>query len=241
VVRALQRSGIESIVLKGPTIAEWLYPNEARPYIDADLLVAPGQVMEAAAVMQGLGFAPFERHVSPHAHPWLRAADGAQIDLHVTIWGPHLPPAELWLELRDWVQVARVGAARVEVLNVPARALHVVLHAAQHRHNSEKAREDLRRALERTPLDAWRQAERLADRLWALGEVADGLLLEPEGQALLAQLPLVQAALRVNHEGAPRRTIAWARLRQASGLSAKLQIVRRWLRHSGLGCRRRAD
>jgi len=224
VVAAFDAAQIESILLKGPTIADWLYPGELRPYVDADLLVSPDQVMRAASVLEDLGFSPFDRHVSPHAHPWIRGSDGAQVDLHVTIWGPHRPAQRVWEELRRSVEVRRIAAIHVQVLNQPARTLHVALHAAQHRDNRPQTREDLRRAIDGAPLEVWLEAERLADRLWALGEMSDGLLLEPAGQALLECLPLARAAAMVNHEQIPL-AIGFTRIAEASGWRAKARVL----------------
>lgn len=228
VAAALRAAGLDSIVLKGPTTAEWLYPNEVRGYADADLLISPATANRAAAVLEGLGFAPFAGYVSPHGHPWLRSADGAEVDLHITLWGPHRPMDRLWAELQNWVENRQIGGTQVRVLNLPGRALHIVLHAAQHRYNKTKPREDLRRALKRTPFDAWRDAERLADRLWALGEMADGLLLEPDGRQLLRRLPLARAAAEVNHEDVPL-AIGFERIAQAPNSRAKVAVVARSL------------
>jgi hypothetical protein len=219
VVRAWQPRGIQSILLKGATTAEWLYPGESRGYVDADLLVAPDQVMAAANVLAELGFAPVQQHVSPHAHPWIRGSDHAVVDLHVTIWGPTCAPAEVWEELRGWVEPYRIGAVTLDVLKLPARALHVALHAAQHRDDPARSA-DLRRALERTSPSQWRQAERLADRLQALPLMAVGLELEPAGRALLHHLSLARAGLLAETQGA-RLAVGFARLAAAPGLAGK--------------------
>ncbi|MEO6714059.1 MAG: nucleotidyltransferase family protein, partial [Mycobacteriales bacterium] len=48
VVRALRAEGVEPILLKGPSFARLLYSSsELRPYVDADLLVAPGDQLVA--------------------------------------------------------------------------------------------------------------------------------------------------------------------------------------------------
>jgi hypothetical protein len=223
VVAALNAWGIDSILLKGATTADWLYPGEVRAYSDADLLVTPAQASRAAEVLTRLDFevgAPD----SPHARPWVRALDGARIDLHHTVWGPHRPPEAVWRELRAWVEADRIASTPVHVLNLPARALLIGLHAAQHRHNSVKAREDLRRAALKAPIPVWRQAEHLADRLLAVGELADGLMLEPEGRMVLEQLPLARAVALVN-AGGPRRAIVRARVREAQGARRKLAVL----------------
>src|SRR5207302_6268605 len=110
---------------KGPTTTEWLYPDQARGYADADLLVAPERVMDAAGALTELGFAPGKEHVSDHAHPWVRASDGATIDLHVTIWGPSRSAEAVWAELQQWTVPYRLGPVETSALSIPARALHI--------------------------------------------------------------------------------------------------------------------
>ena len=97
VVTALRDEGVRSILLKGPVLADWLYADSPRAYLDADLLVAPADVSRAEAVLDGLGYAkvlgdadipPFNRqlhaqHLVPTArdldrsapHPGRRAGD----------------------------------------------------------------------------------------------------------------------------------------------------------------------
>ena len=228
VIAGLRAAGLDSILLKGATTAQWLYEDEPRPYVDADILVDPGRVLEAAGILEQLGFRPVEQHVSEHGHPWRRSSDGAEVDLHVSIWGPHLPPGALWDELLRSTQAAQIGSVQVRVLTLPARALHVVLHALQHEGRSPKALEDLRRVIQRAPLEVWLEAERLADRLHALSELGDGLLLDPSGRALLDALPLAAAAARANHDGAVL-AVGMARIARARGAGAKLGVVVRAL------------
>jgi len=56
VVGAFGREGIEVLVLKGQVLARWLYPGEARPYGDSDLMVAPDDRARAVSVLERLGF-----------------------------------------------------------------------------------------------------------------------------------------------------------------------------------------
>jgi hypothetical protein len=226
---ALAGRGIDSILLKGPTIAEWLYPDELRPYVDADLLVAPDHLMMAAEVLRDLGFAPYERQVSPHAHPWIRSSDWVVVDLHVAIWGPQLAASGVWMELQGWVEEMTVGSVPIKVLSLPGRALHIVLHAAQHRDNMIRPRDDLRRVLRLAPPEVWRAAERLADRLWALGAMADGLLLDPAGASLLESLPLLRTAFMIDQEGVPPLALALARVADARGVRRKAAVAARGL------------
>lgn len=230
VVAAWSQRGIASILLKGPTVAEWLYPDRARGYVDIDLLVDPGRVLQAAGVLAELGFAPFDGHVSLHAHPWIRQRDGAEIDLHVTLWGPRRPAAQVWSELRAMTVPRRIGAVTVPALELPARALHVVLHGAQHAELA-KPREDLRRALELVPFEVWRAAAALADRLWALPAMAEGLALEPAGQALARRLTLVRAAAFAERFGAPH-AIGLARVIEAPGWRDRVELLARGVAHT---------
>lgn len=223
VVRAWRQRGIESILLKGATTATWLYEHESRGYVDADLLVDPSHLMEAAAVLTELGFVPASGHFSDHAHPWIRSSDQAVVDLHVTVWGSTRSPQRVWDELRSWVEPLQLGPVRVLALRVPARALHLALHAAQHR-DSPARRTDLRRALQRTSLADWRQAEQLADRIRALPIMAVGLELEPAGRELLRHLALTRAGLLVERQGASL-AIGFARLRIAQGIRAKASLI----------------
>jgi hypothetical protein len=216
------------ILLKGHTTAEWLYSHQARAYTDADLLVSPARVMEAAGVLERLGFAPVPWHVSEHAHPWIRESDGATVDLHVTIWGPSRDPEWVWNELQRWTVPYPLGSARTRALSIPARALHIVLHAAQHRDQPRNPL-DLRRALEVTAFEDWRAAEHLADRMWALLPMAQGLMLEPAGCELLERLPLARAAARAEFEGAPL-AVGLARMGMADGPRHKAGVVLRALR-----------
>jgi hypothetical protein len=111
----------------------------------------------------------------------------------------------------------------LNVLSTPARALQVALHAAQHT-EVRQPREDLIRALERTPDELWRQAAELADRLWALNAMADGLRLTDSGRELLQRLPLVHAAAIAEQADAPF-AIGLARLSIADSPRARLAVL----------------
>lgn len=223
VVSAWRARGIDSVLVKGATTASWLYQHEARGYADGDLLVDPARIEDARDVLAELGFAPAPGHFSDHAHPWVRSFPAAVIDLHTTLWGATRAPERVWAELRGWTQPIRIGLTSVAALSVPARALHLALHAAQHG-DSAARRGDLRRALERTSLAEWQAAEQLAERIWALPMMAVGLSLEPAGNRLLGRLPLARAGLLAERRHAPL-AIGFARLRAAKGVRAKAAVL----------------
>lgn len=219
VVSAFRAAGIRSIVLKGPSIATWLYDGEARPYVDSDVLIPPQQLAAAHSVLAELDFEAASSQnaleiFSPQsARTWMRRADVAQVDLHHTLVGVDAEPDKAWAILEESTTTMRVGGVEVVVLNREGRAFHIALHAAQHGILHSKPLDDLARALERLSEDGWRRAAAMAERLKATGAFATGLRLLPEGAGLAARLalpnrPSVQVALR--SRSASRAPIAFA-------------------------------
>ena len=61
VLGALRGAGLPAMVLKGPALAETVYPSPAtRPMTDVDLLVRPHHVGAADGVLVGLGYRPVD-------------------------------------------------------------------------------------------------------------------------------------------------------------------------------------
>jgi hypothetical protein len=222
-VTAFREQGIEPVLLKGATVASWLYERDLRSYGDVDLLVAPERLMDAAGILGEHGFRPGETHVSLHAHPWARPSDGAQVDLHGTLFGCHYSADRVWREIQSSLASTNVAGTDVTALNLAGRALLVTLHAAQHV-DEQKPREDLRRALEIATDDIWRDAERLADRVGGLQTMSEGLSLDPDGARLVRRLPLVEAATMADPRDAPI-AIGVARLAGARGARAKFAVL----------------
>jgi hypothetical protein len=88
-VDSLRGAGVRSIVLKGPSIARWLYGDGSpRPYVDSDLLVSAARLDAAARVLASIGYcAHLDDRRVPSAdvhHLWLlRPSDGARLELHL--------------------------------------------------------------------------------------------------------------------------------------------------------------
>lgn len=239
VVSALRRAGVQSVLLRGPSIARLLYGDGAlRSYVDADLLVSPQDSALAGRVLTGLGFAPLAGdedvagHRPPHAHEWERDRDRAQVDLHRTVAGAGVSPADVWAALSRETEPMHVGGREVDVLSAHAQALVLTLHSAHHGPLKRKPRRDLERALDLLPDAAWESAARLAALLEATPAFAAGLSLFPAGRVLSARLGLpsersVELVLR--SWGAPplARGLDW--LLRTPGLRAKAALVARTL------------
>lgn len=239
VTAALGAAGIPCLLIKGPAIATWLYPEDgSRLYGDTDLLLPEAGWEPAMRVLAGLGF---EDDLGPLAHPrmessagysWVRARDGAAVDLHLTLFGLGAPPARVWGAFGAGAVGARVGGAEVTMPGIPARLLHVALHAVQHGGEAgSKPMLDLERALARVAEPSWRQAAELAARLEGTGAFAAGLQLTAPGRELAARIGAVAAAepaasLRV--EGVPLAE-GFGELAAAAGWRRKLALLAREL------------
>jgi hypothetical protein len=236
-VTALRAAGVRSVVLKGPGLTAWLYQDAAlRRYGDTDLLVAPWDRARADALLAQLGYVRTLAAADvPHperelyAETWRRERTRSSIDLHLTLAGARAPAERAWAALSRSPERLRVGSAEVEIPSIPARALHVALHAAHHGSGSGKPVEDLRRALERAGADTWRAAADLARELDALDAFAAGLGMLPAGLAVAAGLGLerprsVEVELKAGDERPLAVSLEW--LAQARGARARARLVR---------------
>src|SRR3954454_817802 len=83
-VEALRGVGVRSIVLKGPSIARWLYDDGSpRPYGDSDLLVSPERLGPAASALESIEYSlVLDDRLAPsgdaHHLMWERDRDGAK-------------------------------------------------------------------------------------------------------------------------------------------------------------------
>jgi len=233
VVEAFGRSGVRSILLKGPALARWLFEDGwERSYVDCDLLVADDCIDTATEVLSELGFrrSAFDLPDDWPRHALVFTRSGVSVDLHRTLVGARVAPAELWRELGSDTTPMRVGGADVEVLSPPARALVVALHAAKDGGRVEKVVGDLQRALDRVPLDMWFRASALARRLRASQALGAGLRRLPDGAVLAERLGLPTSvtpdlALRAGRVPPLATGIQW--LVTSKGMNGKLRLVLR--------------
>jgi hypothetical protein len=221
-VEALTDARIRSIVLKGPSIARWLYRDGApRPYGDSDVLVHPDKLAPAGEVLCSLGFeltlddwlAP---HVDAHHQVWQRRKDRAVVELHWRLCGIRLAARKAWYPLTEAAETASLAGAEVEFLSPAARALHLALHAAQHAAAKEQCLEDLRRGLRLLDDETWHRADELARRIDAVDAFGGGLRAVPLGVTRASGLGLPRSprstAVEMLNADAPLRSVALERV-----------------------------
>ena len=180
-IRALDAVGIPSILLKGASVARWLYmPEDARAYVDCDLLVPSAEFRSAVEVLGTLGFAPeLDEAEMPswwqeHALTTVHGMDGTVVDLHRTLPGVQVSDEQLWTTSSARTDTITVGEVAANVLTESGRALQAALHAAQHS-GSARDLDVLARAIDRMDDDAWRAAAQLASKLQATAAFQRGL------------------------------------------------------------------
>ena len=236
-VDALRRNGIRSILLKGPAIARWLYENSiARVYGDSDLLVGPSDFDAAQETIAALGYRPHGEQL-PGDRTWsgrdfMRPGDGTAVDLHLTLTGIETSPSRAWTILSERTEVMSLRGVEIEVLNEPARALHLALHAADHGFTSDRPLKELALALETLPEVLWEQAANLAATLEATAAFAAGMRLVAEGAELADRLRLpandsLEVALRASPVTRHALGLQW--LLQTKGPGAKASLLVRKL------------
>lgn len=140
-IDAFDRHGIPVIPLKGPALAEMLYPRPGlRPSSDLDVLIDRHALVEVDGLLQGLGY----RRVADE-HSWAfdvaydratlyEGADGVRVDLH---WSLVSDPRFSWNEAAArslWQRATKIPVGTSEVLSLCPEDLLVYLavHLAVH-------------------------------------------------------------------------------------------------------------
>ena len=244
VVAALDGAGVEAILLKGPSIARWLYPEGGRAYGDTDLLVPASSFGRAVGVLESLGFtglidnfAAWERNEMAVERVFVRRpSDGHRevVDLHRNLPGVPVPDDVLWEAFREECETIVLAAGDVWVLGETALALHVVLHALQHLYEDQPDHpaEDLRRAIQALPPPGWQRVAELARRLGIESMLAAGLWALPEGAEVADRLGFPDGRRDGPswwYSGTPRGVISLLEFWSASNWSGRARWVRRVL------------
>jgi hypothetical protein len=235
VSEAFDAADIPHILLKGPSIGDWLYSrDEVRPYHDSDFLVAHADWERAIDVLQELGFRDrlaamgHPRMESLHSYPWRHDhPEYADIDLHATLDGLNADSHEVWATLSVGTVALRVARRDVTVLSPAGRALHIALHAAQHRQGHPL--EDLGRALEQLSAPTWARAAQLAARLDGTAAFASGLCTLSAGEKLARRLGVAGVSSTETSLRAAEVPLAEGlhALLSAPSLRARLGLLRR--------------
>lgn len=230
--RIFTEHGIPNVLLKGPVIARWLYQDAGpRRYGDSDFLVSPSSFPKAEALLRTLGYV--EAHLlSPdgrphHAHQWARPDH--TVDLHQTLPGVKSPPESAWEVLSRHTETMTVANLTLDVLDPPARLMHIVLHAAHHGIAMTKPLEDLELALAQVEPSLWHDGAQIAEELDALPAFVSGLRLSPAASPVLAELgiaasPCTEALLRA--AGSPPLSLGLDWLIAVPGTTSKFRYLR---------------
>ncbi len=188
--------GIETLVLKGPALARWLYPGEVRTYVDCDLMVAPGSRARAVGVIERLGFVehcpwmPTPLSLDHGGTAFNRPGYG-MVDLHCQLPGLDGDQEAIWRRLATSDERQMIAGVELRVPDHDVVLLHVVLHAAHHANLVDgKPLEDLRRALALVEESEWWRVLELARVYRGVPALAAGLGLLPEGEDLAGRLGL---------------------------------------------------
>ncbi|HEY1829086.1 MAG TPA: nucleotidyltransferase family protein [Acidimicrobiales bacterium] len=231
VVTSLSDAGIEVVLLKGPALAQWLYPDSVRAYGDTDLLVNPSSFSAAARVLSGIGFADPWYGPAEHAITYHRR-NGAgvvfSVDLHRTIPLVTASPAALWREFSSDTAEITVARRSVRVLGVPHLGLHLAIHAVQHASESGGPKEDLRRAIDVMEFEDWQRTTEASRRMGAEDALAAGLCLAPGGPELAERLQLTSARrglLRMASAELNPQAYQLQRLIDADGWQGRLRML----------------
>jgi hypothetical protein len=245
----MQDAGIPAILLKGPSIAQWLYPSGGRTYVDTDLLVPARELSRAEAVLRSLGFTElveglhhFEQGVETAfaRQPELGRGPGGTVDLHRNLPMLPVPDELLWEAFSADTETVPISGVELRVLGRTALALHVVVHAVQHGFQFHTD-EDLRRAIMVMSADDWRPVADLAARLGISGILGFGLRRHATGAEIADRLTL--PCLSPDDPwswmlSAPRGSASLTAFWSAPTLRAKAQRIRwillpspGWIRH----------
>jgi hypothetical protein len=139
VLRACAADGIPVIPLKGPALAEALYPHPGmRPCNDVDVLVRPADVRRADGVLRRLGYASYD-----DAHSWdfdlaydhatlYERTDGVRLDLHWRLLNDPRYTGDVDAGIWDRATEQEIAGLRARVLGREDVLLYLAVHLAVH-------------------------------------------------------------------------------------------------------------
>lgn len=233
---SFRAAGIETLLLKGPSVARWLYAEpQARRYVDVDLLVRPTDFAAAESLLAAQGYRHALDNASPselwEAHEW-RSPSGADVDLHRSFHWIAAAEGDVWRELSAGSETMVIAGEPVQTPGEPARCVLLALHAAHHGRAVAQPLQDLGLACRLVDRSVWGAATAIARRLGVVDAFATGLRLVDAGAAIADDLGLptrASAELLIRADSGSR--IAWnlERLAGTRGLRARSAFVARKL------------
>jgi hypothetical protein len=235
----LTRADVPHLVIKGPSISQWLYRSGERQSVDVDILVVPKARSLAKHALAEAGFVLTHRgtrrdETATHSREFHRedaGLGGHSVDLHWFFPGIDLPPNDafelLWRErMAGW----QAGTS-VWFPSYPARALIIGLHAARSP-NVRYIGDDLARVVRWADDNGWGDIVDLAMRMDAASAFRAGLETLNVGSEAVARAGLSRVPIR--REWALRSSNAGLtalRLDELSGIPWRRRPSRvgRWL------------
>lgn len=235
ITRLFEKRGVRALLLKGAGLAHWLYDDpRQRTYGDIDLLVAPDGFDAAMGALSELNFEArsatetIKERAAHHEQLTRHGTIPVEVELHHTLRLVLAPPSVLWQRLTEVSQTIEIAGTRVDVPSLPASALIVVLHAAQHVDGWLPPLNDLHRALDRVDLETWREASALAWDLGAGPVFAAGLRLDPIGRDVAKRLGLADTSprlIRLLAAVPSNSALSVERLVSTPGVGARLRLL----------------
>lgn len=134
ILTALDEEKVPVIVLKGPHLAELVYPDPSlRPMSDLDLLVASQDASRVESILNGLGYQPDPQYppILPHRHhqvPYIHAGSVMSVEIHwrlgVSDWPFNLDLDAIWQRAHP----ARLAGAPAFVLSPVDLVWYLCVH-----------------------------------------------------------------------------------------------------------------
>jgi hypothetical protein len=213
VTGALREAGIAHVVVKGPVLADHVYPDATwRAFADLDVLVCSYDAAGARRAIEDLGarVPSFQRRITESGLDGEIALffdDGVNIDLHHEVVNDADVRSHFRIPVAEMVHRARsvtINGSAVPILDATDQVLHLCIHAAVSNGRKLVWLLDIDQAWRRDPPDLERLVER-ANR-WDVGlptaimlERARRILRTPVDDELLDELAANGAWRRLCH------------------------------------------
>jgi len=227
----LDGAGVSSLLLKGPSFAEWLFDDRRdRLYTDVDVLVPWERLNDVREILTSNGYWFDSDHPLGIHLTFFRRETNARVEVHTTLLGLGVDAAKVWPILKEHAEPLWVVGKELRGLNEVGRALHVLLHAASD--GEGHTLDDLERAFDRMEPYRWIEVLDLADRLGARDAFVEGIGMAQRGKVVLHELGVVHKvsfSVRLRTEKASNARQLLALLGDAPDLRTRRSIVRRAL------------